>query len=59
MAKVIGYDSQLNKKFTCSNCTAIVEYAPFEDRYTDRKDEGTTIKGLYCPNCGEFHRTNH
>lgn len=59
MAKVIGYDEKLNKRFTCGQCTAIVEYAPYEDKSTDRKDEGTTISGLNCPNCNTFHRTNN
>lgn len=59
MAKVIGYDEKIFKKFTCSECGAIVEYAPNEDQYTDKKDEGQQIKGLKCPGCGAFHRTNH
>lgn len=58
MAKVIGFDETKMKKFTCWECTAIVQYAPNEEKYTDRTDEGTKIKGLCCPNCGTFHRTN-
>jgi hypothetical protein len=58
MAKVIGYDAKVLKQFTCWHCSAIVEYAPFEDKFIDRTDEGCKIKGLHCPNCGEFHRTN-
>ena len=58
MAKVIGFDEKLMKQFTCRECTAIVEYASNEDKYTDRTDEGCKIKGLNCPNCGAFHRTN-
>ena len=58
MAKVIGFDEKLMKQFTCRECAAIVEYAPDEDKYTDRTDEGCKIKGLNCPNCGAFHRTN-
>ena len=58
MAKVIGFDESVYKKFVCSGCAAIVQYAPNEDKYTDRADEGTQIKGLKCPNCGNFHRTN-
>lgn len=58
MATVIGYDEKLYKKFTCLNCTAIVQYKPCEEKYTNRTDEGTKIKGLSCPECGEFHRTN-
>lgn len=58
MAKVIGFAKQLLKKFTCYNCTAIVEYSPREEEYTNLTDEGTKIKGLNCPNCGKFHRTN-
>ena len=57
MAKVIGFDEKLMKQFTCRECTAIVEYAPIEDKYTDRTDDGWKIKGLNCPNCGAFHRT--
>lgn len=45
MAKVIGFDKQVMKKFTCDSCGAIVEYAPNEDKYTNRTDEGTKIKG--------------
>lgn len=59
MAKVIGFDKQVMKRFTCGSCGAIVEYAPKEDKYTNRTDEGTKIKGLFCPNCDMFHRTNH
>ena len=58
MAKVIGFDPKVMKQFTCRNCGAIVEYAPCEDKSTDRTDEGTKIRGLNCPNCGQFHRTN-
>lgn len=58
MATVIGVDETKFKKFTCSECCSIVQYAPYEDKFTDRKDEGTKIKGLYCPKCNAFHRTN-
>jgi RNase P subunit RPR2 len=58
MAKVIRFDSKLMKQFTCYDCCAIIEYAPNEDKFTDRTDEGSKIKGLNCPNCGTFHRTN-
>lgn len=56
--KIIGYEPKISKKFTCSNCGAIVEYLPAHERYTGSTDEGTKIKGLDCPGCGEFHRTN-
>lgn len=58
MATVIGYDERVYKKFTCCKCAAIVQYTPNEVKETDRKDEGCTIYGLNCPNCGNFHRTN-
>jgi transcription initiation factor IIE alpha subunit len=58
MAKVIGFDESLLKKFTCRECTAIVQYVPQEDIYTDQTDEGINIRGLNCPNCNTFHRTN-
>jgi transcription initiation factor IIE alpha subunit len=64
MAKVIGYDEKVYKRFTCGNCGAIVEYAPNEiiqKLYSDGNpatDEGCKIKGLKCPGCNEFHRTN-
>lgn len=58
MAKVIGFDESIFKKFTCRHCGAIVQYAPNEELYTDRTDEGCKIRGLHCPNCGGFHRTN-
>jgi transcription initiation factor IIE alpha subunit len=58
MAKVIGFDEKVYKRFTCYYCAAIVQYAPNEDKFTDKTDEGTKIKGLFCPNCNEFHRTN-
>jgi transcription initiation factor IIE alpha subunit len=58
MAKVIGFDEKVYKRFTCYHCAAIVQYAPNEDKFTDKTDEGTKIKGLFCPNCNEFHRTN-
>lgn len=59
MAKVIGYDESVYKKFTCTACGAIVQYAPNEDQFTDRTDEGCKIKGLNCPGCQTFHRTNY
>ena len=58
MAKVIGYDPSVMKQFTCRHCGAIVEYAPHEDQVTNETDDGTKIKGLRCPSCGKFHRTN-
>lgn len=58
MAKVVGWSLEVYKQFTCSDCAAIVEYSPIEVITTDRTDEGVPIKGLNCPNCGEFHRTN-
>ena len=58
MATVIGEDKSLYKQFTCRNCAAIVQYRPCEDVYTGSTDEGTKIKGLDCPRCGAFHRTN-
>lgn len=58
MATIIGYDESKKKKFTCYSCGAIVEYWPNEDKPTNRTDEGTTIKGLHCPGCNTFHRTN-
>ena len=58
MAKVIGFDESLLKKFTCRECAAIVQYVPQEDIYTDQTDEGINIRGLNCPNCNTFHRTN-
>lgn len=58
MATVVGHDEKLNKQFTCRNCTAIVEYKPNEVRETNQTDEGCKIRGLNCPECGEFHRTN-
>lgn len=59
MATVIGYEESVYKKFTCSNCAAIVKYTPSEDQFTTRTDEGRKIRGLKCPGCGQFHRTNH
>lgn len=59
MAKVVGWSHEVYKQFTCWHCAAIVEYTPSEDKFTDHTDEGTRIKGLNCPNCGEFHRTNN
>ncbi len=59
MAKVIGFDPKVLKQFTCRECSAIIEYTPNEDKFTNRTDEGCQIKGLDCPNCGKFHRTNH
>ena len=58
MVKIIGFDESVYKKFTCRECGAIVQYTPSEDKFTDRTDEGTRIKGLSCPACGSFHRTN-
>ena len=56
--RVIGRSSAVVKKCTCYNCGAIIEYLPKHVRNTDRKDEGTTIRGLPCPECGDFIRTN-
>jgi hypothetical protein len=66
MAKVIGFDEKKYKRFTCCSCLAIVEYAPneivgkfYDGTQTVATDEGRRIMGLNCPNCGNFHRTNH
>ena len=58
MAQVIGFDETKVKKFTCNNCGAIVRYNKSEEQYLDLVDNGENIRGLYCPNCGEFTRTN-
>lgn len=58
MAKVVGYDSSVVRRFVCTECGAIVEYVPTEVIKTDRTDEGVRIEGLKCPGCGEFQRTN-
>lgn len=66
MAKVVGFNEKVYKRFTCYKCAAIVEYTPSEviklyggNLSTPLTDEGVIIRGLNCPNCGEFHRTNH
>lgn len=58
MATIIGYTEKVNKKFECSNCGAIVEYKPIEEKETGNTDEGVKIRGLHCPGCGQFKRTN-
>ena len=58
MATVVGYDERLKKRFTCRMCAAIVEYLPTEEVETSDTDEGVRIRGLVCPGCGKFHRTN-
>lgn len=65
MAKIIGFDEKVYKRFTCCECAAIVEYTPNEitplyggGLRHPLTDEGTIIRGLNCPNCGKFHRTN-
>lgn len=64
MAKVIGFEPRVMKKCTCSDCAAIIEYAPNElvwKYWGDGRiatDEGRKIEGLKCPNCGEFIRTS-
>lgn len=58
MAKIVGEASHVYRRFTCLHCCAIVEYAPREEQDTNRTDEGCKIKGLHCPRCHQFHRTN-
>lgn len=58
MAKVIGFDPKAIKTFTCTKCYAIVEYNIREVLPNGKTDEGVPIKGLICPSCGDFHRTN-
>lgn len=64
MAKVIGFDPKSLKQFTCYDCGAIVEHSRQEEMWqytssgTKLTDEGEHIKGLNCPNCGNFHRAN-
>lgn len=58
MATVVGYEPNLLKRFTCHNCTAIVEYKPSEVIHNGQTDEGTWVQGLYCPECDTWHRTN-
>ena len=59
MATVVGYDQSKLKRFTCYQCTAIVEYKLNEVERNGLKDEGQWIEGLYCPECFTWHRTNH
>lgn len=58
MATILGYDESVYKKFTCRECGAIVQYKPNENLWTELKNEGTYIRGLRCPGCNVFHRTN-
>ena len=64
MSKVVGFNKAVFNQFTCWGWGAIVEYAPNEavGQYMPcggrSTDEGTYIHGLYCPNCGKFHKTN-
>lgn len=58
MAKVIGFDESVYKKFICRNCAAIVQYSLSEVIWNKQTDEGEKIIGLYCPNCRQWHRTN-
>lgn len=58
MATVVGYDEQIYKRFTCGECGAIVQYRPNEKFWNGSKDEGVQIRGLFCPGCGVWHRTN-
>lgn len=58
MAKVIGIDESKYKRFTCSECCSTVRYAPNEAKWNGRRDNGREIRGLNCPACGVFHRTN-
>lgn len=58
MAKVIGFDPKAQKQFTCYYCYAIVEYNIVEEKPNGNTDEGVPLLGLYCPNCGKWHRTN-
>lgn len=56
--KVVGYEPKIAKRCTCGHCGAIIEYLPIHERETGNTDEGTRIKGVNCPNCGTFRRTN-
>lgn len=56
MAKVIGYDQSMMKRFTCHQCTAIVEYCKQDIYWNGQRDEGAKITGVACPGCGEFNR---
>ena len=58
MAKVIGFKQEVYKRYTCSDCAAIIEYAPNEEYWSGHTDEGSKIMGIKCPNCGVFVRTN-
>jgi len=51
MAKVIGFEPKLLKRFVCQQCAAIVEYAPMDVVKSSRKDEGVEILVVACPNC--------
>ena len=58
MAKVIGFAPKVMKQCTCWECGAVIEYAPNEPKSNGQTDEGVPIKGITCPNCHEFKRTN-
>ena len=56
--RIVGTDPRFKKKCSCHNCGSIIEYLPKHVRNTSNKDEGETIRGLDCPGCGNFIRTN-
>ena len=58
MVIVEGYDQSRYKKLTCYYCYAILKYSPIDEEYTGETDEGTSIKGIECPSCFNFIRTN-
>lgn len=56
--RIVGTDPRIKKRCTCYNCGSVIEYLPKHIRDTCRKDEGEIIRGLDCPGCGNFIRTN-
>lgn len=58
MAKVVGFEEKLYKRYTCRDCCAIIECAPNEIYWNEQTDEGSKIMVVDCPNCGKQIRTN-
>lgn len=56
MVSVVGFDKSVNKRRTCGNCSAILEYVPAEIKeklVSDYTGDTDRIRYICCPRCNK------
>jgi ribosomal protein S27E len=59
--EIVGKDTDLAKKVTCSNCSAVLKYLPIDvrrDFTTDYTGGRDYFHSIQCPGCGKSMRVS-